>query len=209
MDLETITQREVIRRNDSVFLMPRHWVLPASLAAECSVWGRQTVLRCSNQTHPTRLGQERPQRMAWCDCEAGAIGNCLEAPASHQAAGNIGWANGIKAHGQRVQRRGGTETGRETGGQKSPGAVLVLGPVQTPEVSVSDRTALSSKPRWSPHPAQKPSPVLSPCHPCLAWIQKPRSTLPADIKFSECKVCAVKPALSCFQGYLCNKLCKV
>lgn len=83
MDLETITPREVIRRNDYVFLMPWHWILPASLAAECSVWGRQTVLRCSSQTHPTRLGQERPQRMAWYDCEAGAIGNCLEAPASH------------------------------------------------------------------------------------------------------------------------------
>ena len=35
------------------------------------------------QTHQTRLGKERPQRMAWCDCEAGAVGNCLEAPASH------------------------------------------------------------------------------------------------------------------------------
>ena len=181
------------------------------LAAECSVWGRQTVLRYSNQTRP---GQERPQRTAWCGCEAGAIGNCLEAPASHP---------GCRKHRLSQWQQGSWSESAEMWRYRdwlrdwrSEVSSCHLSPWTSPDLrgfsvgpnSFVFKAKVNAAQEPSPSSWRRASSITRPL-PAWPWCRSPRSTLLANIKFSERKVWAVKPALSCFQGYLCNKLYKV
>ena len=184
--------------------------LPLSLLRVLSEEGKQH-LGAANSPNKTRQGASPENGLVWLWSR-----RCRELPRSPSFTPGCRkhrlspWHQGARAESAETWRYGDWP---ETGDQKSPGAILVLGPVQTSEVSLSDRTVLSSESRWarhrSPHPEADGAPVLSLCHSACPWSRSPRSTLPANITFSECEMWAVKPALSCFQGYLCNKLCKV
>ena len=183
--------------------------LPLLLLSVLSEEGK--LLRCRNQT---RLGQERCQRTAWCGCEAGAIGNCLEAPASHPGCRKhrlSQWHQGSWSESAETWRYG--DWPRDW---RSEVSWCHISPWTSPDLRGFSVRQNSFVFKAKVNAAQEPSPSswwrassLTPPLPAWPWCRSPHSTLPANIKFSECKVWAVKPALSCFQGYLCNKLCKV